>query len=274
MLDDLRIIPGAPFSMLSDSAKVTILPPAGKYTRIGDAGTTSHTFNANDDLMVTGRLEVDGYAYFDSNSLFYGETTFSQNVKIATAQPIDAGNADGNYYMLRARDSTVGQVEIARVAGAADPFFHLGLGSGTTLYGVGIRTVAVTMDHATHGALNAADVTDNAVCWQQPAGSTLLGVRVALTEQFVAPSLTDLDFTLGESGGDEDGLLVQTMNCVSDAVATQYKTRGALWSAVDMGDYYTQAAKDWYIFVTATGANLNTLTAGTLTAYFTYLDLP
>lgn len=33
---------------------------------IGDAGATSHTFNTNDDLFVSGRLEVDGISYFDN----------------------------------------------------------------------------------------------------------------------------------------------------------------------------------------------------------------
>lgn len=255
------------FDLLGDSydgTKVTLLPPTGVYTRIGDAFSTSHSLAANDDLLVSGKFEADGNIYFDGMVYVYNNITM-----VSPGGVLDAGSTDGNYFMLRARDSGVGYVEVARVAGAADPYFGIG-----SAYGIGIRTVAVTMDHATHAAMGATDVTDNALCWQQPAGSTLLGVRVALTEQFVAASLTDLDFTLGENGGDADGLLAGTMNCVSDAVATQYKTRGALWNAADMGGYYADAAKDWYIFVTATGANLNTLSAGTLTAYFTYRDLP
>jgi len=50
----------------NDGTKTTILPPTGDYLRIGDAGTTSHTLNANDDLFVSGELEVDGVIYLDA----------------------------------------------------------------------------------------------------------------------------------------------------------------------------------------------------------------
>lgn len=36
------------------------------YLRIGDAATTSHSLASEDDLMVTGKLEVDGIIYFDN----------------------------------------------------------------------------------------------------------------------------------------------------------------------------------------------------------------
>lgn len=57
-----RAFAGLVFS--NDGTKTTILGIAGDYLRIGDAGTTSHTLNSEDDLLVTGKLEVDGVAYF------------------------------------------------------------------------------------------------------------------------------------------------------------------------------------------------------------------
>lgn len=38
----------------------------GSYLSIGDAATTSQSLASEDDLLVTGKLEVDGIAYFDS----------------------------------------------------------------------------------------------------------------------------------------------------------------------------------------------------------------
>lgn len=38
---------------------------SGQYLIIGNAGTTTHALAANDDLLVSGKLEVDGTAYFD-----------------------------------------------------------------------------------------------------------------------------------------------------------------------------------------------------------------
>ena len=49
----------------NDTTKTTILGIAGDYLRIGDAAATSQTLDTNDDLMVTGELEVDGAAFFD-----------------------------------------------------------------------------------------------------------------------------------------------------------------------------------------------------------------
>lgn len=58
-----------------------ILPPAGQITQIGTAGTTGRGLVANDDLFVSGKLEVDGVLYGDNGivvragSDFYGSLT-------------------------------------------------------------------------------------------------------------------------------------------------------------------------------------------------------
>lgn len=49
----------------SSSGSISIIPVAGSITIIGDAGSTSHTLNTNDDLLVTGRAEINGYTYCD-----------------------------------------------------------------------------------------------------------------------------------------------------------------------------------------------------------------
>jgi hypothetical protein len=46
----------------------------GAYLRIGDAGTTAHSLASEDDLMVTGKLEVKGNTYLDG-TLGAGVTT-------------------------------------------------------------------------------------------------------------------------------------------------------------------------------------------------------
>ncbi len=55
-------------AITSDGTKTTFLPATGDYTRFGDATTTSHTLNTNDDVEVTGRLEVDGILYIDDTT--------------------------------------------------------------------------------------------------------------------------------------------------------------------------------------------------------------
>lgn len=80
----------------NDGTKTTILGIAGDYLRIGDAGTTAHSLNTNDDLMVTGKLEVKGTVYFDNDAY------------ISDAFAIDYSNASwGNFGFREIGGATV-----------------------------------------------------------------------------------------------------------------------------------------------------------------------
>ncbi len=48
-----------------------VVPPGGQITQIGNAGATSHGLVNNDDLFVSGKLEVDGMASFDGSVRLY-----------------------------------------------------------------------------------------------------------------------------------------------------------------------------------------------------------
>lgn len=85
-----------------------IMPPAGQITHIGDAGATAWALVDNDDLFVTGKLEVAGNSYVTgqfwangdigckSNLTFYGShgvhddklfnASFSEEVTIPVGQ--------------------------------------------------------------------------------------------------------------------------------------------------------------------------------------------
>lgn len=54
-----------------------ILYGYGTYLRIGDASTTSHSLSSEDDLLVTGKTEHEGTAYFDGASQFNVGVTFN-----------------------------------------------------------------------------------------------------------------------------------------------------------------------------------------------------
>lgn len=62
----------------NDGTTTNFLGTAGDYLQVGDAAGTSHTLNSEDDLMVTGELEVDGEAFFD------GALTISANTATIT----------------------------------------------------------------------------------------------------------------------------------------------------------------------------------------------
>jgi hypothetical protein len=72
----------------NDGTKTTLLAPANDYVRVGSRSVTSHSLNSEDDLLVTGELEVDLSAYFDgavtfgSTALFNGQATFASGPKM------------------------------------------------------------------------------------------------------------------------------------------------------------------------------------------------
>lgn len=51
---------------------IVIVPGAGGITQIGDAAATSHGLTNNDDLFISGQLEVDGKSFFDQ-PVFVGD---------------------------------------------------------------------------------------------------------------------------------------------------------------------------------------------------------
>lgn len=135
-----------------------------------------------------------------------------------------------------------------------------------------VQTVAVTKTFGSD-LFNAAATTDNAVLFTQPAQSLLLNVVMVNELLFVAPSMTDLDISVGD-GSDDNGILADTMNLTSDGLNSKYKNRGVYWNGGAVGtEYYTTTAKAWSGYAAATGANLSTLTAGQVTFYFTYRSL-
>lgn len=59
------------FRILATSTTVQLLGGATHPIQIGDAGSTSHLLNANDDLFVSGAFEVDGESHFDGTARLY-----------------------------------------------------------------------------------------------------------------------------------------------------------------------------------------------------------
>ena len=62
-------------SISNDGTKTTIAGTAGDYNRIGNAGVTDHSLNSEDDLLITGELEVDGDTAFDGTTITFGLNT-------------------------------------------------------------------------------------------------------------------------------------------------------------------------------------------------------
>jgi len=133
-----------------------------------------------------------------------------------------------------------------------------------------IKVAKVTRAHNS-ALFDANGLSDSAIVWQQPANSVLLSAKYVLDVQFADGSLTDIDVELGDAG-DNDGVINVTGNLTSDAVGTEYSTRGAYWSATTAGGYHSASAKDWTAYATSTGADLDTTSGGQITFYFAYIQ--
>ena len=91
--DNLTLAATTPTITTDSNKNLNLIPNGTGYTLIGNAGSTSHTFNTNDDFLVSGRLEVDGFAYFDARLLTV------QGADVASANNLVLGS-DGNTFEI------------------------------------------------------------------------------------------------------------------------------------------------------------------------------
>ncbi len=110
---------------------------------------------------------------------------------------------------------------------------------------------------------DASATSDSANVWVQPTGSTFVGVGVELTEKFVAASMTALTIEIGDAG-DPNAVYAGAADLVADAVDSVTYTRGAELVGVTGID----VAQTWVAYVSATGADLDTTTAGEIKLHF------
>lgn len=75
--------------------------------KIGDGATTSHSLASEDDLLVTGKLEVDGLSYYDSDSAYSSLGTANVGTQVYNSNAIiQSGSAwDTDDTVARAWDT-------------------------------------------------------------------------------------------------------------------------------------------------------------------------
>jgi len=78
----------------TDNGNITILPQGSGITQVGDAGTQGHTLTANDDLFISGKLEVDGVSFFDSILTMAADLVMG-NFNLTNIDALIFGNSSG-----------------------------------------------------------------------------------------------------------------------------------------------------------------------------------
>lgn len=116
----------------NDGTKTTIMGPSGDYTCFGNANVTSHSFNSNNDVVITGRLEVNGLAYFDAGGAYFpddGQFIFggASDAQISW----ETADADAHYFSIGLPNSGVRTACLMATSYNIDP----GLFDSTTQVG-------------------------------------------------------------------------------------------------------------------------------------------
>jgi len=124
---------------ISTVSNIPTLYATGSYLRIGDAATTANSLDSEDDLMVTGELEV-------YSNLYTGAIEFAEDAGLVTAMdmPVSATPADGtvegysfavdgtDILTIYSEADSAGAVDTTRVGiGRTDPEEMLHIGDGT-----------------------------------------------------------------------------------------------------------------------------------------------
>ena len=97
-------------------SNVPTLKGVGAYLRVGDAATTSHGLASEDDLMVSGKLEVAGSAFFDLGiSVTGGSISTSSNIAQSNDNAQHSWGANNEVrmnYAVQDADAKIAQITI------------------------------------------------------------------------------------------------------------------------------------------------------------------
>jgi|TARA_R100001530_G_scaffold128781_2_gene98703 hypothetical protein len=115
-IDGQKVINPSSMDFSNNGTITTLLGTSGDYNRIGDAGTTGHSLNSEDDLLVTGDLEVDGSLFSDGALLIGDPAAFSGNLIVRK----DASGSSNIVMTLANHDATNNNDIILEFSGKDD----------------------------------------------------------------------------------------------------------------------------------------------------------
>lgn len=199
---------------------LVLLPGAGGITQIGDAGAQSRGLVNNDDLFVSGKLQVLGFSWFEANSYFSQNTYVSRTLGLSGTQAMlrfDPGVAFGD---AEIRELVIHELlTVAVGTGAAGVVTAANLApANSTILGVMVRVTqapgggATTIDIGRTGGGNTDEFIDGIATGLGTTG-TFAANHDALT---TGPVLNAADDTL-------------TLTTDADVLVTDMKVRIAVF---------------------------------------------
>ena len=115
-------------TIVNDGTTTDLIGTAGDYLRISDGNTTSHALSGNDDLLVTGELEVNSSFYSDGSATFDGTTTVLDDKWLVNGSSIDSAlfwsTGQTNDSLLWGLGNTSNSAIVTQFADRATDFLH------------------------------------------------------------------------------------------------------------------------------------------------------
>lgn len=178
---------------------ITLLPTGSAITIIGDAGATSRGLNTNDDFFISGKLEVDGIAYFD------GAVYYSSYCTLLDNQPLYLGSSTDSMIMwnaLQTPDSLMlalgsdsNGLVITTKANTGYDFAHA-LQTNPTLFIHSATQSTTQWTGITHNQTDTLITSGVGDIFLNPAGLVKFGTHTALSGESVSGYIT-----INDAGG-------------------------------------------------------------------------
>jgi len=139
----------------------------GAYTRFGDAAFTSRALASEDDVMISGVLEVDGAAHFDNLAYFHGAPRIDDNIFLVLGSGTDSrirysdwdANALSITFELPSTDANPSNVPVLVISDTLTNSLDMGLFDGLAQPLVALIEMADQLHTATNGIADAGAAT-------------------------------------------------------------------------------------------------------------------
>lgn len=214
-------------TVTNDGTKTTLSGTAGDYLRVGTANTTSHGLASENDLVITGRVEVNARADFDGNVFFNGAVAYASSGGTNYGQWVIKAD-DGLHFGIVATDNEANHnLVIVSHANVNDDYDHQPAGIDPTLF--------------IHSATAAASETDEwiSLTHNQTNGVIAVGTgTITLNNQVNMPSggviNTGSAFFFGSGG---NSLTWYSPTQVPTAMLSTVPTTSRAWIFCENGDH-------------------------------------
>ena len=211
----------------NDTAFITLTTGATDTCVLASAVTATTQAAGNNSTLIATTAYVDaavGTVNSFAEILALSNITGANDIVVSTTQSISTALVDDNYFLIKAVDNDPNTAsEVARVQGAADPYFSMGGSQQYKFYNSGVATV--------DGAATGAAFIDVSPTLTGPAATNTYAVNISPVGITIPTGTTAIAASLyvAEPIFTETGVLTLGANVYIDAAPTEGGTNYSLY---------------------------------------------